>query len=85
MVKYLPILIACYVVLLSMKSQNIIINSSFEELIDFSKSNVSNWHKVQASDTPDYFNSRVLFKAETCSSDKKFESFQYNFRKRLIL
>lgn len=37
-------------------SQNLVPNSSFEELIDFTIKNDSGWHKVQGSDTPDYFN-----------------------------
>jgi OOP family OmpA-OmpF porin len=37
-------------------SQNIVPNPSFEDAIDFSHPNPSNWHKVQNSDTPDYFN-----------------------------
>ncbi len=56
MVKYLFVLISCFVVLHKMNSQNIVTNSSFEEFIDFSKSDILNWHKVQESDTPDYFN-----------------------------
>ena len=37
-------------------SQNLVPNSSFEEFIDFNKSKKTGWHKVQGSDTPDYFN-----------------------------
>lgn len=31
-------------------------NPSFEDFIDFNKTNKTGWHKVQSSDTPDYFN-----------------------------
>jgi len=37
-------------------SQNLVPNSSFEEFIDFNKSKKTGWHKVQDTDTPDYFN-----------------------------
>ena len=37
-------------------SQNLVPNSSFEEFIDFNKPKKTGWHKVQGSDTPDYFN-----------------------------
>jgi len=37
-------------------SQNLVPNPSFEENIDFSHPNLKTWHKVQNSDTPDYFN-----------------------------
>lgn len=38
------------------KSQNLVPNPSFEEFVDFSVDSEINWHKVQSSDTPDYFN-----------------------------
>jgi len=37
-------------------SQNLIPNPSFEEFIDFEKSNSQGWHAVQKTDSPDYFN-----------------------------
>jgi OmpA-OmpF porin, OOP family len=42
-------------------------NSSFEDFIDFTITNDTGWHKVQGTDTPDYFNlgdnsNRKLFK-----------------------
>lgn len=37
-------------------SQNIVPNPSFEEYIDFKSEVRSGWHKVQGTDTPDYFN-----------------------------
>jgi OmpA-OmpF porin, OOP family len=37
-------------------SQNLVPNSSFEEFIDFNTKKDSGWHKVQGTDTPDYFN-----------------------------
>lgn len=37
-------------------SQNLVPNASFEDFIDFIHPNLSSWHKVQNSDTPDYFN-----------------------------
>jgi OmpA-OmpF porin, OOP family len=40
---------------LTLKCQNLVPNPSFEEFIDFNNSISSNWHKVQDSDTPDYF------------------------------
>jgi OmpA-OmpF porin, OOP family len=40
----------------SILAQNLVPNPSFEELIDFSKVNLNGWHKVQKSDSPDYFN-----------------------------
>ena len=39
-----------------LKSQNLVPNSSFEEFVDFSSNKSIGWHKVQTSDTPDYFN-----------------------------
>jgi OmpA-OmpF porin, OOP family len=36
-------------------SQNLVQNSSFEEFVDFSYNNQMLWHKVQDTDTPDYF------------------------------
>jgi OmpA-OmpF porin, OOP family len=38
------------------QSQNLIPNCSFEEKIDFDTAKIIGWHKVQHSDTPDYFN-----------------------------
>ena len=46
----------CIGVYSNVKAQNLIENYSFEKFIDFSNNNNSNWHKVQKSDTPDYFN-----------------------------
>ncbi len=37
-------------------SQNMLQNPSFEEPLDFKSENKSGWHKLQSSDTPDYFN-----------------------------
>jgi len=37
-------------------SQNLVPNPSFEEFLDFKTDNKSSWHKLQNSDTPDYFN-----------------------------
>jgi OmpA-OmpF porin, OOP family len=37
-------------------AQNLVPNSSFEQYINFDTSQYNGWHKVQASDTPDYFN-----------------------------
>jgi OOP family OmpA-OmpF porin len=37
-------------------SQNLVPNSSFEDFIDFNTTNKTGWHKVQGTDTPDYFN-----------------------------
>lgn len=37
-------------------SQNLVPNASFEEFIDFNIVKTSGWHKVQISDSPDYFN-----------------------------
>lgn len=39
-----------------LQSQNLVPNSSFEDFIDFSVKNNPGWHKIQHSDTPDYFN-----------------------------
>lgn len=36
--------------------QNLILNGSFEEHIDFETENKNGWNKLQSSDTPDYFN-----------------------------
>ncbi len=38
-------------------AQNLVNNPSFEEFINFASSDNTGWHKVQDSDTPDYFNS----------------------------
>jgi OmpA-OmpF porin, OOP family len=38
------------------KSQNLVLNSSFEEYINFDTAKYQGWHKAQKSDTPDYFN-----------------------------
>lgn len=37
-------------------SQNLVPNPSFEDFIDFSGKTNSGWHKIQNTDTPDYFN-----------------------------
>ena len=37
-------------------SQNLLPNPSFEDFVDFKTDNKSGWHKLQNSDTPDYFN-----------------------------
>ena len=37
-------------------SQNLVPNPSFEENIDFNSDNQPGWHKLQGTDTPDYFN-----------------------------
>ena len=42
--------------ILQTMSQNLVPNPSFEEFIDFNITDDSNWHKVQGTDTPDYFN-----------------------------
>jgi OmpA-OmpF porin, OOP family len=39
-----------------LKSQNLVINPSFEQFINFDTAKFIGWHKVQISDTPDYFN-----------------------------
>ncbi len=41
---------------LPLQSQNLVPNPSFEEYIDFSGRTSSGWHKIQNTDTPDYFN-----------------------------
>lgn len=40
----------------TLQGQNLIPNYSFEEIINFRGEKTSGWHKVQFSDTPDYFN-----------------------------
>ena len=37
-------------------AQNLVPNSSFEEPVNFDTVFVNGWHKIQTSDTPDYFN-----------------------------
>jgi len=37
-------------------SQNLVPNASFEEYVDFNSKKSTEWHKVQETDTPDYFN-----------------------------
>lgn len=39
-----------------LQGQNLVPNYSFEKILDFRGKNNSGWHKVQLSDTPDYFN-----------------------------
>lgn len=40
-----------------LESQNLVQNPSFEEFVDFKTDGVKGcWHKIQSSDTPDYFN-----------------------------
>ena len=51
-------------------SQVIVPNPSFEDFIDFQNLNNKNWHKVQFSDTPDYFNSVSGY-----SESLKFDGF----------
>jgi len=41
------------------KTQNLVPNSSFEGSIDFKKFKGNNWHSLQDTDTPDYFNFSV--------------------------
>jgi OOP family OmpA-OmpF porin len=51
--------LACFVYIIfhcNTRAQNLVINSSFEEFVDFSIVDISKWHRVQESDTPDYFN-----------------------------
>jgi OOP family OmpA-OmpF porin len=45
-----------FIIILPLQSQNLVPNPSFETFIDFNSSKSAGWHKVQISDTPDYFN-----------------------------
>jgi OOP family OmpA-OmpF porin len=38
------------------QSQNLVPNPSFEDFVDFTGKTNSGWHKIQNTDTPDYFN-----------------------------
>lgn len=42
--------------LICLNGQNLVPNGSFEDYVDFIHANPAGWHKVQNSDTPDYFN-----------------------------
>jgi OmpA-OmpF porin, OOP family len=44
------------IIILPIQSQNLVPNPSFEAFIDFNNAKSTGWHKVQISDTPDYFN-----------------------------
>jgi OmpA-OmpF porin, OOP family len=50
------VLILLLCLFLPLQAQNLIPNPSFEDFVDFSGKNNSGWHKIQNSDTPDYFN-----------------------------
>ncbi len=52
----ISILLLLFLGSLNVLCQNIVPNPSFEEYIDFSHPDLAGWHKVQNSDTPDYFN-----------------------------
>ena len=58
-------------------SQNLVPNPSFEVPINFDSENQLNWHKLQGSDTPDYFNfsgkssSETIFAKYTGGADPK--------------
>lgn len=41
---------------LPLQSQNLVPNPSFEDFVDFTAKSGSGWHKIQITDTPDYFN-----------------------------
>lgn len=41
---------------LPIQSQNLIPNPSFEDFVDFTEKSIAGWHKIQNTDTPDYFN-----------------------------
>lgn len=41
---------------LPLQSQNLVPNPSFEDFVDFTGKSNSGWHKIQNTDTPDYFN-----------------------------
>jgi hypothetical protein len=49
-------LVVLLCLLLPVQSQNLVPNPSFEDFVDFTGKNISGWHKIQHSDTPDYFN-----------------------------
>lgn len=50
----------CLILLLCLfpplQSQNLVPNPSFEDIVDFTGKTHSGWHKIQNTDTPDYFN-----------------------------
>lgn len=48
--------IFCFLTNQNAHSQNLVPNSSFEQFVDFSIIKKTEWHKVQLSDSPDYFN-----------------------------
>ena len=48
------ILLLC--LFLPLQSQNLVPNPSFEDFVDFTGKTNSGWHKIQVTDTPDYFN-----------------------------
>ncbi len=48
------ILLLC--LFLPIQAQNLVPNPSFEDFVDFTGKTNSGWHKIQNSDTPDYFN-----------------------------
>ena len=52
----LILLSICLAIGSTVKAQNLVLNSSFERFVDFNRNDSANWHKVQKSDTPDYFN-----------------------------
>lgn len=46
---------------IDLNGQNLVPNASFELIIDFRGDKNSGWHKVQFSDTPDYFNTNSSY------------------------
>ena len=46
------ILLLCFI---PVQSQNLVPNSSFEDFVDFTGKTTSGWHKIQHTDTPEYF------------------------------
>lgn len=49
-------LILLFYLYLPVQSQNLVPNPSFEDFVDFAAKTSSGWHKIQNTDTPDYFN-----------------------------
>ncbi len=59
LVKSIYIIFIITICFINADAQNLVPNPSFENYVDFSKFDDLNWHKVQTTDTPDYFNFSV--------------------------
>jgi OmpA-OmpF porin, OOP family len=69
-VKYLQVILLLLPTVSVVLAQNLVPNPSFEDPIDFNSNEIKGWHKIQISDTPDYFNT-----GNELNTNKQFEEY----------